>query len=307
MSSDRFCTARPRTGTGQAPLNALTYAWIFLLVLLWAGNSVLVKIVVRDIPPMWAALLRFAPATVVIALFIRRGGSGFRVCAGDLGRIAILGVLMALQITTFNWGSRYTTGGRVTLFIFSYPLFVPLLGPLFINEETLSGRKVIGSCIAFVGIVFALRHSLDSRLAATYKGDLIELGSALLLALNIVYNKRLMRTIDKWRVIFWEFLTAVVLFGTGALLFEDLQTARVKPDAWAVLVFQSMAVSVFCFMSWQHLLARHNSANLTVSLFATPLLGMLIGVGILQEPMDISLLIGCLFVGAGIYVVNRRP
>ena len=56
---------------GQAPLGIATYLWLLLMVLLWATNAVVVKIVIRDIPSCWAAFLRFAPALPFIFLFVR--------------------------------------------------------------------------------------------------------------------------------------------------------------------------------------------------------------------------------------------
>jgi drug/metabolite transporter (DMT)-like permease len=214
---------------------------------------------------------------------------------------------MVFQIYLFNLGSQYTTGGRVTLFIFSYPLFVPLLAPLFIKEEKFEPKNLIGSAIAFIGLIVALRSNIAGSGRSTIKGDIIELISCVTLAIIIVYNKRLVKMIDKWRVIFWEFFIGVILFLLGAIVFEKFQIRQVQLDAWLALIFQSVGISVFCFMSWQYLVARHNSSSVSVFFFLTPLVGMVIGVLILNEAFDPGLIIGCMLVGAGIFIVNRTP
>jgi drug/metabolite transporter (DMT)-like permease len=292
---------------GHEPIRFVTISWLLLLMVLWATNAVVVKIAVRDIPPLWAAFLRFGSALPFIATFIKLNGTGFSLTAKEFLQVFLLALLMVFQIYTFNLGSQFTTGGRVTLFIFSYPLFVPLLAPLLIKEEPLEMKKLIGSFVAFAGIVVALRGNLSGGITDTIKGDLIELVSSLTLAVLIVYLKWLVGRIDKWRIIFWEFVLGVVLFFAGALLFETFPVNQVQPDAWAALVFQSLVVSVFCFMSWQYLLSRHSASSVSVFFFLTPILGMLIGVLILGESFDPGLLVGCLLVSTGIFIVSRLP
>ncbi|MBD3241980.1 MAG: EamA family transporter [Chitinivibrionales bacterium] len=289
---------------GQAPIDSLAASWLLLLIVLWAANSVVVKLSVRDFQPLWAAFIRFCPSIVFLGIMARHKGAALIIPVRDFLAIALLGSLLFLQIFLFNLGSQYTTGGRVTLFIFAYPLMVPWISALLMAQEGLKGRVVIGTIVAFAGLAFALRANLGNA-ADTLKGDLIELASAVVLALGVAYNKRLMYRIDKWTVLFWRFTIAVLLFLTGAVAFERFEPAAVASDAWIALVYQAIVVSMFCFASFQHLLSRHNSSSVAVFFFATPLAGMLIGMLLLGEPFDPALLIGALMVGVGILVVNN--
>jgi drug/metabolite transporter (DMT)-like permease len=290
---------------GQDPISTATLFWILLLVFIWASNAVVVKVAVRDIPPFWAAFLRFGPALPFVFLFIKWRGTGFLVSAKEFIYIFILAFIMVAQIFLFNLGSQYISGGRISLIIFAYPLVVPLVAPIFIKEESLAKTKLLGSIIAFFGISIALRENLSATLSTTFKGDLIEISSCILLAINIVYNKRLATFINKWKIIFWEFQISVVIFFVAALLFEKFQTQDVQSDAWTAIAIQSLAVSVFCFLSWQYLIARHNSSNLSVFFFASPLIGMMLGIVLLNEAFDPGLVAGCILVGAGIFIVNK--
>jgi drug/metabolite transporter (DMT)-like permease len=290
---------------GQDPISTATLFWILLLVFIWASNTVVVKVAVRDIPPFWAAFLRFGPALPFVFFFIKWRGTGFLVSTKEFLYLFILALIMVSQIFLFNLGSQYISGGRISLIIFAYPLVVPLIAPIFIKEESLAKTKLIGSFIAFVGIAIALRENLSGTLSSTFKGDLIEISSCILLAINIVYNKRLATFINKWKILFWEFQISVIIFFIAALLFENFHIQDVRPDAWTAIAVQSLAVSVFCFLSWQYLIARHNSSNLSVFFFAAPLIGMMLGIVLLNEAFDPGLVAGCVLVGAGIFIVNK--
>lgn len=290
---------------GQRPLTAGLYLWLFAVIVMWASNAVVVKIALRDLPPFWAAFLRFGAALPFLAAWIWFQGDGFRLRGRQLGQVFLLALLFVSQIYLFNLGSRYTTGGRVSLIIFSYPLIVPLVAPFFIKEERLSGRVLTGCLVAFSGLVAAFWYALIHQAGSTLKGDLIEMASCVVLSLNIVYNKRLAQQMDKWKVLFWEFHFSVILFLVGALLFEQFDYRSVGVDAWVAMAYQCLAISVICFMSWQYLLAHHNASKLSVFFFAAPLLGMAMGVVLLGEAPEPGLLVGSLLVGVGIYIVNR--
>lgn len=298
--------AAGQAAAGQLPLTGFIYAWLFLLVILWALNSVVVKIAIKDIPPFYAAFLRFAPALPFVGMFAYWRAGSIRITLGEFRHIFFLGLLMAAQILAFNYGSSFTTGGRTTLFIFTYPLIVPLIAPLFIKAETYKKKVIIGALIAFSGIVVALWGKLGSEGKATLKGDLIELSSGLLLAVAIVYNKRLTSFINKWKIMLWQFAVAVPLFFLSGFLFEDLNLGAVKAEAWWTVIFQAFCVSVFAFLSWQYIISRHNSAKVSVFFFATPILGMIAGAIFLNEDFDMGCLAGCVFVGGGIFFINKH-
>jgi len=212
---------------------------------------------------------------------------------------------MYLQIFLFNYGSQYTTGGRVALFIFTFPLIISLIGPLIIKEEHYKKKSIIGSFIAFIGIIIALRLNIIAS-GSTFKGDIIELISSLVLALQIVLNKRFIYNINKWKVLFYRFVTGVALFLISALLFEEFIIENVKTDAWLSLSFQIVVVSIFCFTSFQYIISKHNSSSVSVFFFASPLFGITIGIILLNEPFDIRLLAGGVLVALGMYVVNMK-
>lgn len=291
---------------GQESLKFGNMILIIFVVIVWSSNSVIVKITVSDIPPIWAAFLRFAPTLPFIYLFIRRFGAGINISLREFFRIFMLSWIMFFQIFLFNMGSQYTTGGRTTLIIFSFPLVVSLIAPIFIEKESFSRLSVIGSLISIAGLFTALHNNITGTLPSTFKGDLIEIVSCFLLALNVVYNKHLCITINKWKVLFWEFVLISVLFAIAAGLFEELPVSRIRAAAWIAVAYQSIGVSIFCFLGWQYILAKHNSSKVSVFFFIGPLSGMVLGILILKEAFNPWLMVGCILVGSGIYLVNKQ-
>ena len=286
-------------------MNARNLVLALFVIFVWSSNSVIVKITVSDIPPIWAAFLRFLPTLPFIYLFIRKYGAGIRVHLREFAVISMSGGIMFLQIFTFNLGARYTTGGRVTLIIFSYPLIIALIAPLFLKNEKFNKTIPLGAIISLVGLMLALHKNIGGDLHSHALGDAIEIVSSVLAASNVIFNKWLCNRIDKWKVLFWRFVTACLLFLIFAYIFETLTFGDIRVASWQALAYQSFGVSIFCFIGWQYLLARHNSAKISSFFFAGPVIGMVLGITLLGELFDPWLLVGCVMVGCGIYLVNR--
>ena len=280
-------------------------ALVLLLMLLWAGNSVVVKIVVRDIPPLWAAALRFSVGLAIAWGLGRWRGVRLRVTLREWCSLAGYGLMAALQILLFNVGAPHTTGGRVTLFIFSYPLLVPFLAHWFLHGDPLRWRTVAGALLACGGLVVALREGLAAE-TDTLRGDLMQLGSALVLAGMVVYNKRLTRRFSPLQILFWQFAVMLGVFAVAALLSGPFPMGEVGRDAWGWLLYQGVVVSGFCFLGWQHLLRRHKSTQISVFFFVTPIFGALLGWLLLGETPTRGLVTGAAFVAFGIYLANGR-
>ncbi|MBN2532812.1 MAG: DMT family transporter [Spirochaetales bacterium] len=291
------------TTESQKPLSPGSVIWVLTLVISWAINTILVKVVIRDIPPVSAAFIRFLPATIIMIVFLCLKKISLKVTWKELGLISILGVISALQIFTFNTGAQFTTGGRVTLFIYSYPFPVAFIAPLFIRGERFSTRVIIGCTIALAGMVI----TLYARLAGgQLKGDLIEILSAMILAFRVVVNKRLMLKMNRWKVLIYTLLVSTVLYLAGGLAFEKVDFSAVKWDAWTALILQILFTTCFTFLSWQYLLSRHSAAKLSAFFFACPVIGMIFGIILLGESFDPGLVAGCILVGAGILIVQLK-
>ena len=290
--------------TGQKPISFPIALWIVLLVLCWAGNSVIVKFIVEDMPSAWAAFLRFAVAYPFVVAFILYQKANLKVTPKQLLLCVSISIMTFFQIMLFNIGSQYTTGGRVTMLIFTYPLIVPFIAHFLLKGEKLTTKTVIGILIAFLGLLIPLYDTLTND-TPTLKGDILEFGSSIVLAFLIVTNKYAFSIINKWTVFFWQSTANVFFFGIAALLTPGFTPSTVGANAWWSLGFQVFIISVFAFLSYQYILSKHNSSKVSIFFFATPLFGMLLGGLLHNEAFEIALFLGCISVGAGIFIANK--
>lgn len=282
-----------------------TTFFVLLLAVLWGGNVVAIKIGLRGIPPLAAAGIRFGIALPLIALWARMRRIGLRPRAGEGIPLLVVGLIFTAQIAILNWGTRLTLAGRATVILHTYPVFVAFLAHFIVPGDRLTWYRMIGVICAFAGIVVVFWEKLSIGTGGSVIGDLLCLGSGLLLGLLTVLIKRYVQTIEAPRLLVWQMIVGVPLFFLLYALIEGGSTFEFPPDVVTAVLYQAVVVGVFCFLTWFSILKRHSPSRLTVLFFTAPLWGLLLSFLLLGEGITIGLAIGAGMVALGIFLVNR--
>jgi drug/metabolite transporter (DMT)-like permease len=295
------------TSTPGLPNESVTARIALLLLLLaffWGGNAVAVKIALRDTRPFILAGLRFGVGALVIGLWGALNRIGLKPERSEISHLIILSLLFAAQICTFTLGVDLTLAGRASLFINTHPFFVAIIAHLFISNDKLSIKKLLGLILAFCGvfIIFRDKIGLDS---SRVTGDGLVLVSGLLLGILGVYTKKLVQRINAYKLLLWQMIFALPLFFGLGLVFERSASHTPSLNLLLTILYQGIVVAGFCFVVWTLILKRYSASKASAFLFTTPLFGVGLSSLILQESVTLYLVIGAAFVAGGIYVVNK--
>jgi len=286
--------------TTRDRLDALGVACTVVCCLLWGGNAVAVKFAVPDFPPLGCAAIRFAIGLPVVALVVRFSGGSFRVARPLWGLLLIHGFMTALQIATFNWGTSHSEAGRSSVFINIHPLVVAPLAWLMLGER-LGVRGLAGLAAAVGGVVILLAEPL--RKGGGLSGDLVVLGSGILFGFQTIAQKKTFPLIPPTTLLFAQSALATILSAIFSAIFEGPDAFHVTPSAIAGVLYQGLAVSGVCFALWMILLRRYPAGRLATVAFLTPLFGVGLGHITRGEALTVSLVMGGICVGLGIFLV----
>lgn len=295
-------TSKP--GLPDEKINIKVVLLLMLLSCFWGGNAVAMKIALRDMEPFILAGLRFALGAIVIGIWGILNKIELKPGRGDYLHLAIISLIFAAQICTFNLATKYTLAGRASLLINTHPFFVAILAHFFIPNDRLSIKKILGLFLAFAGVFVVFRDRIgmdDSRVM----GDAIMLISGFLLGILGVYTKILVQWINAYKLLLWQMIFGLVPFFGLSLIFERANTYNISPSVVLALLYQGIVVAGFSFVAWTLLLKRHSASKISAFMFATPLFGVGLSKLTLKEPVTLYLIIGAALVAAGIYVVNK--
>lgn len=298
------------------PVSLKTALLALLTVALWGANPAAVSYSVDTLPPIAVAGVRFAMATVFMLFWCRVEGCGLRLRPEQRRPAIIAGVLLFLQIASFNLGVAMSNSSHSSMMINTFVFWVVVIEQFITKADQLTARKMIGLAVAFGGVLLLLLHtnagdapeaegSLDQP---TLVGDAILLVSAGILAWKVVYVRQALKVVEPGKLIFWHDLVGVVLFVSCSAVFERVEFAGFTTVAVIALVYQGVFVAGFCFALQALLLRHHSASQIAVFSFATPLFGVGTGILLRGDQMTPMLIVAAVCVAIGILLVNlKRP
>jgi drug/metabolite transporter (DMT)-like permease len=286
----------------------------FLLTLpplFWAGNAVLARMLVGEVPPLALSLLRWVLALALFLPFVWRGliaaWPQLRAAWRDVLWISLTGVAAynSLQYVAVQTSSAV----NVTLIAAATPVFALVFGVLFFGERA-RGAQWVGAGLSIVGVSWVL---LRGDFANITRLDFVA-GDLVMIAANTtwaVYTWLLRKR--RPRVPFAPFLAAQMLVGT--LMIVPLAvgeaaltntTIRWTPTAAAVVVYVALFPSLLAYYCWDRGVARVGAVIPVHFANLTPIFAALLSTLLLGEPPQLYHLVGLAAIIGGIHVANRR-
>src|SRR6059058_1182806 len=192
---------QPRVGWG------VPVAWLTLCIV-WSSTWLVIKIGLRDLPPLSYAGIRFLIAIVVL-FAVSAGRVGLLPQRGfDYVLLAFTGVLMfAVNYGLLFWGELHVSSGLAAVLQATIPIFGMLSAHLMLPEEPLELHKLLGALLALGGVAMICERLLGfSGLMAFWGGLGIILGAASAAFSNVLLKSRNVQLapamIAAWQMIF---------------------------------------------------------------------------------------------------------
>ena len=274
---------------------------------LWGGNAVAIKLSLEAFPPMWTAFLRFSIAIVCVALWAGFRGIPMRPKRSEWWWLVLLGVFFSIQIGLMNIGFEHTSGSIGSILMATNPIFAALWAHFLIAGDRLTRQRIIGLFVAFLGAAVVILQSghIDGATAVGVGSGLVFL-SAALLGCRLAYTGRLLQRMDEVRVVLWQMVISVPVFGVAALMSETIVWERVGLAPIAGIVYQGLVVAGLGFMLLTYLMKRYSTSVITSFNFVSPISGVLLSVLLLGDKITLHVLAGVALVGTGLYLVARH-
>lgn len=260
-------------------------------------------------------LVAFSPFTLAGLRFMLGGGTilgwallqriPLRITTQEILPHLINTVIFILEISTMNFGVHYTLAAHSSVLFYIYPFLVAFFARFFFPEERLSWRKVSGMLLAFGGVLSVFAGQSWGDTTAVLVGDLLILLSALLLAVQTIYIKKIARRIAPLHIVLWQcFLGVPAFFVLGAWWGQGGGASL----SWAVVIaifYQGAVVAGFCFLAWTILIRDYSPSWVSSFFMSTPLFGVALSMLLLGEPLSWNLLLGAGLVAGGLYIITR--
>ncbi|MEE2761483.1 MAG: DMT family transporter [Pseudomonadota bacterium] len=285
MTESAIEAALDRQGKPQnGNLSASGYVLVFLVIIGWGTSWPFLKIALSEIPP-WTFRGLIAPTaaifTFAIAIFMKQSiripRHQWRVMLfASALNITIWHILSAMAI-------RLMGSGQAAIIAYTMPLWASLLSMVFIGEQP-TRRRILGLFSGLTGLAVLVSGELGVFAAAPL-GTIFMLLAALSWGAGTVVQKRVHWEMPAAAVAGWQLLIGGFPVSIVALIVEAPHLQPVSAAAAWSTVFVLVYPIIFCWFAWFAIIRQVPVMVSTVSIMLVPVLGVIFGNLVLNEPI----------------------
>jgi drug/metabolite transporter (DMT)-like permease len=263
------------------------YAMLMVVLLLWAGNSIVGRAVRGDIPPFSLALFRWTGALMLLLPFAwRRIVADRSVIRTRWPMILLLGLC---GVGAFNGllysGLRETTATNALLIQAAIPMLV-LAFDFALFRTRPRTAQLLGVAVAAVGVTIIVFEADPAKLAALHfgRGDLLVLGAVIAWGFYTALL-RLRPPIDPLAFLALTFMVGVAAMLPGALAEWQTSTIRLTPTVIGGIAYVAVLPSLVAYLLFNRAVAEIGAADAGQVLSLQPLIGAVLATALLGEAL----------------------
>lgn len=294
----------------KTELDRLAVVMMVLMCAVLGVQNVVVKLGNEGISPIWQSGLRSAGAAVLVWAWAQWRGIRLWDADGTLWPGVATGVLFAAEFGMIFTALQFTDASRGVIFLYAAPFFVALGSLWWLPNENMRKPQWLGMALAFAGVLLLFGENLLRPAGQAWIGDLMMLVGAFFWAATTLTVKAtvLARSAPEKTLLYQLGVSALVL-PLLSLAFGEAGVFAPSARVWASLAYQIVVVASGAYLAWFWLIRRYPATRISSFSFLTPVMGVLAGVVLLDEPLTPLIVLALLLVGAGIWIANRpaRP
>lgn len=287
--------------------NRTDWLLFFGLGFLWGSSYLFIKLAVDSFGTFTLVAFRLVIGAALLWTVVRLARQPIprdRRTYGHLLLMALINVTIPFLLIT--WAEQSVDSSLAAILTAPVPLFAIILSALFLPDEPMRVNGVAGLLVGFIGVVLVTSPGL-SEAGSSVAGELALLGAAFSYGCGAVYARRYVRGLAPMIPAVFQVTFAAIITGSLAILVERPWTAP-APDLVAVLsvLWLGLLGSGVAYLIVFRLFAHWGATRTTLVAYVIPVVGIVLGYLVLQEPIDGRLIAGTALIMSGLALVNSR-
>jgi drug/metabolite transporter (DMT)-like permease len=275
------------------------------LALIWGSSFMFIKVAVRELSPSTLILGRLGLAALALAIVVPLA-IGTRETLADLRAhwvgIAIVGAVnTAVPFWLLSWGETKVDSGLSSVIQASVPIFNAVLAFAFFHEQRVSGRRLAGVGVGFVGVALLVGAQPHAKLL----GALAVVGMATCYGAGGLLTRRYLYTARPHAVALGTSVVAAVLVTPAGLAQAPAHIPGWKTLASvAVLGLLATACAYLLFFT---IVAGAGADYAALVTYLVPPVALVYGAVFLGESVGVAALAGLAMILGGVALGTRAP
>lgn len=286
----------------------MVYGFLVLATILWGGNVVAAKFVIREISPLLASFLRFFFFSMALFLIVfwREG----KIIVPTRNQFPAL-LAMGLFGTVLNNGLQFTgllysTAANCVVLSLIGPPVTALLASLILKEKM--GRYGwLGLIVSAIGVLVIVSSGSWSTLKSLSFnwGDILLIGSFLSWSGYSIVGRKIMAQLSAMTTTLWASALGTLMI-VPLLLLEGFDgRIPLSPMNWGAMFYMAFGSGLVAFTLWNVSVSRIGPSRASVFINLLPVTGIIFSYLILGEEIGWHHWIGGGWIAGGVWLTTR--
>jgi Predicted permeases len=287
----------------EPPVSRFADAVSFVLMAsFWALNYPLVKFAYAYETPMALLFFRILFAAVSSLIIFNRGIHIPRDLLTNL-KILVFALLNLVLFMGFWFAGEATESSALSsIIIYSYPVITIALSSAFLKEK-LSGLRIAGTAVGFVGLLFIFIQQLIIRPGI---GLIFLVLAAVSWSVATVYFRKYLVHVGSMTVNTLQFIYALPFIVAFVVPFQMISISGLTPKFLAIMVYMGALSTAVAYWIYMRLYTKYSVSEISALFFAVPAISIVFSYFLLGEKNTIFTYFGFALIAAGIFLSSRK-
>jgi drug/metabolite transporter (DMT)-like permease len=274
---------------------------------IWGGMYVVSKVVLEIIPPFSLVTIRLIMGAITLAIVLLVRGFP-TISHKEVWQVLGVGFVgYGISLSLQFLGTKLSTAANGSLVTSATPAFVLLFAWMLLGEK-ITGRRLLALFLATLGVIAVIDPRSAQLNPELFLGNLALIGAAVTWALYSVLVRKVTQNIDVMLFSMMAFLGGLpVVIPAGAWELSTVGVGKITLGVVGGILFLGVISTALAMVLWNTAFAYLDASLASLTFFAQPLVGTLLGWLFLKETITLLFLFGGLLIGIGLVISSREP
>jgi drug/metabolite transporter (DMT)-like permease len=273
---------------------------------IWGGMYVVSKVVLEIIPPFSLVTLRLLLGTLTLAIAVAIRGMP-KISKRQLFQVIGVGFVgYGISLSLQFLGTKLSTAANGSLVTSATPAFVLIFAWLLLKEE-ITFRRFLALLLATLGVVAVIDPRSAQLNPGLFLGNILLIGAAVTWALYSVLVRKATQNLDVLPFSLIAFLGGLpITLPAGAWELKTIGVGVISLGVVGGILFLGVISTALAMVLWNTAFAFVDASLASLTFFAQPVVGTLLGWLFLGEKVSTLFLLGGFLIGIGLVISSRE-
>lgn len=298
-------------------MNKAAWASFWLLGMIWGASFLLISIGVEEMSATQLVLIRIVIAAIGLNAVRHYRGYSLPRDWPTIRALVIIGLGNAtIPYTLISLSEQNISSGMAAVLQSTAAFFSLITAHLVFADERMNKQKVMGLFVGFAGVVILSSETISGGKIdkPMLLGFLGMIGASLCYATFTVYSRKVIKQDIKPVVVSSTVFMSAAVFAVIFVIFEPLLGGRAfvplhqlpSHVLWAAFLL-GFTNTFIAYLFFYFIVSELGAFKAVMVTYIVPVIGLILGVIVLEETVTVSMLAGAATIMTGIAVINLRP